>query len=101
MCCRIWNSPLQDEIVSRIAAVQGAGAKPLLPSGGTHGNVDAVPYDRCFPTSNRSSGVGHGSKTSVEAFLCPSTLLENFDNDGLGASRYMGCAGTDVNLWQQ
>ncbi len=101
MCCRIWNAPLQDEIVSRIAAVQVTGAKPLLPSGGARGNVDAVPYDSCFQTSNLSSGGGHGSKTSIEAFLCPSTLLDSFDNDGLGASRYMGCAGTDFNLWQQ
>ena len=88
---------LQDEIVSRIAASQGAGAKKMLPNGGDHGNLDAAPYNRCFQTSNLSTGSGHGSKTSVEAFLCPSNLLEKFDNDGFGASSYVGCAGTDFN----
>lgn len=91
-------SALQDSIVQRIASTQSAGAKRLLPQGGTHGNLDAAPYNRCFRTSNLSSGTDNGSRASVSGFLCPSSSLAKFDNDGFGASSYVGCAGTDFNF---
>ncbi len=37
-------------------------------------------------------------KNVLEAFLCPSNPIPNKDNDGMGASHYVGCAGTSGTL---
>lgn len=55
--------------------------------------------------SRHTTGGLNGLATSVnhvknvlEPFLCPSNAIPNKDNDGMGVSHYVGCAGTSGTL---
>jgi prepilin-type N-terminal cleavage/methylation domain-containing protein/prepilin-type processing-associated H-X9-DG protein len=85
----IEQQPLYDRINN---VVVNASARMLV-SGGPHPNIDTAPWD--------TLQVDHASqqpnaRTVVKSYLCPSNPMDVTDNNGYGASHYVGNAGTEV-----
>ena len=74
--------------------VTAAGAS-MITNSGPHPSVDAAPW-----TTLRVATAVHDpyTKTSVPGFLCPSNALGKVDNNGFGASHYVGNAGTTTHM---
>jgi len=73
--------------------ITAAGASMIFASG-PHPNFDVAPW-----TVHRVSTAVHDpyTKTSVPGFLCPSNALGKVDNNGYGASHYVGNAGSTTH----
>lgn len=85
------QQPLYDQMA---AVVKNAGHVLILRTG-SHISMDVT---------GDIHNVDHASmqpftKTVLEGYICPSSPLPNRDNDGYGASSYVGCAGNDISGW--
>ena len=74
--------------------VTTAGAKMVM-TAGTHPNVDTAPWNTLQVNNSVHDAY---TKTSVPGFLCPSNALGKVDNNGYGASHYVGNAGTTTHM---
>jgi prepilin-type processing-associated H-X9-DG protein len=65
----------------------------MITRGGTHANVDSA-YTRLVITDGVHA---NNLKVILPGFLCPSSALQKKDNDGYGATHYVGNAGTTTH----
>lgn len=89
------QQPLYDKITTVISqATTNVTGQKLVHTGGQHHNVDdwkalEIAYADQQPYT----------KTVLKGYLCPSSALPDKDNDGFGASSYVGNGGSPVAPW--
>ncbi len=79
----------QQNLYDQMIATRPAAQIAMIQKSGTHANVDG--NGDWFRT--HQSAMQPFTKTSLDAFRCPSNALPEFDNDGYAGSSYVGCAG--------
>lgn len=71
--------------------INSSAPQVLLPKGGSHPNVDGWGKLLIDESSQQQY-----TKSILPGYLCPSNPLGKKDNDGYGASHYVGNAGTET-----
>lgn len=79
------------DVATNTPMTGGVEVPHLLVKGGTHNNIDQWPGLQIHLAAQQPN-----TKTELAAFLCPSSVLGTVDNDGYGASHYIGNAGNEV-----
>lgn len=79
------------EVATAAGVTGGVEVPHLLVKGGTHNNIDQWPGLQIHLTAQQVN-----TKTELAPFLCPSNSLGSVDNDGFGASHYVGNAGNET-----
>lgn len=83
-----------------IKQVTGPPASPALPAGHPVRNTDSYNWWTQVRNDHANNGgvAGVGTKTVLNAFICPSDILPRTDNNGYGKSNYAACLG-DEGPW--
>ncbi len=96
----IEQQALYDQMVAQLQDPSSANGGPCnpIPKPGTHASTDG-PHDRLDINKFTSAPtVRNHCMTVLEAFLCPSNPIPNKDDQGFGASHYVGCMGTTYTI---
>lgn len=83
----------QGNLYNLISTQVSAGNPKLITRAGTHANTDGNGRLHIDDGAH-----GNNIKTILPGYLCPSSALQKKDNNGFGASHYVGNAGTTTQM---
>jgi len=81
----------QGNLYNNISGVVTKAGQQMIPKGGSHPNVDG--WGKLLIDDSEQQQF---TKVILPNYLCPSSALAKKDNNGFGASHYVGNAGTET-----